>query len=49
MYGDSILESLLGNSMGQPAADWAEVAEVWSKHQMGSKTKVLAISGVAHT
>ena len=46
LYGDSILESLLGNQVGQPRADWADIADLWTKHHGGSKAKVLAISGV---
>lgn len=46
LYGDSILESLLGNQVGQPLADWADIADLWTKHHGGSKAKVLAISGV---
>lgn len=46
LYGDSILESLLGNQVGQPRAEWADIADVWTKHHGGSKAKVLAISGV---
>ena len=44
MYGDSIFESLLGKQMGQSSADWADIAEVWTKHG-SSKSMVLAISG----
>ena len=46
LYGDSILESLLGNQVGQPRADWANIADLWTKHHGGSKAKVLAIAGV---
>lgn len=45
LYGDSILESLLGNQVGQPRADWADIADLWTKHHGGSKAKVLAIAG----
>ena len=44
MYGDSIFESLLGKQMGQSSADWADIAQVWTKHG-NSKSMVLAISG----
>ena len=47
LYGDSILESLLGNQVGQPRADWADIADLWTKHHGGSKAKVLAIAGAA--
>ena len=46
MYGDSIFESLLGKQMGQSNADWADIADVWSKHHGSSKSMVLAISGM---
>ncbi len=46
LYGDSILESLLGNQVGQPRADWADIADLWTTHHGGSKAKVLAIAGV---
>lgn len=46
MYGDSIFESLLGKQMGQSNADWADIAEVWTKHE-SSKSMVLAISGAS--
>ena len=46
MYGDSVIESLLGNQMGEPRADWADIADVWNKHHGASKSKVLAISGI---
>lgn len=46
LYGDSILESFLGNQIGQPRAEWADIADVWTKHHGGSKSKILAISGL---
>ena len=46
MYGDSIFESLLGKQMGQSNADWADIAEVWTKHE-SRKSMVLAISGAS--
>lgn len=46
MYGDSIIESLTGKQMGEPNAEWADIADVWSKHHGASKNKVLAISGI---
>ena len=47
MYGDSIFESLLGNYIGQASANWADIAEVWTRYPGSSKSMVLAISGVS--
>ena len=43
LYGDSILESFLGNQIGQPRAEWADIADVWPKHHGGSKSKIWCI------